>query len=102
MTGATLATGAALMGLLTTSSSILGVAVGLYFPVSKRILACLLAFAAGTLISALAIDLGFQGTEELQRNGFSPVSAWSLVALGFMCGAVIYYTVSLFLDEKGA
>ena len=44
-----------LLGLLTTSSSILGAALGLYAPLSKRVLACVLAFAAGALISALAI-----------------------------------------------
>lgn len=98
----TLTLGAAGMGLLTTSSSLLGAAAGLYFPISKRVLACLLAFAAGTLISALAIDLGFAGTEELQRNGLSPLASWGFVALGFACGAVIYYAVSLFLDEQGA
>ena len=90
------------MGLLTTSSSLLGAAIGLYLPISKRLLACILAFASGTLISALAIDLGFQGTEELRRGGFSPASAWALVAFGFACGAVVYYTVSLFLDRRGA
>lgn len=40
--------------------------------------------------------------EELRRGGFSPASAWALVAFGFACGAVVYYTVSLFLDQQGA
>jgi zinc transporter ZupT len=46
-----------LIGLATTSSAMAGTAIGLYFPLSKRSLACILAFAAGALISALAIDL---------------------------------------------
>jgi hypothetical protein len=44
-----------MLGLLTTSSSMVGAALGLYVPLSKRVLACVLAFAAGALISALAI-----------------------------------------------
>jgi hypothetical protein len=51
---------ASLLGLATTSSPLLGVAIGLYVPFSKRPLACLLAFAAGSLISALAIELGYE------------------------------------------
>ncbi len=43
-----------LLGFLTTSSSIFGAALGLYVPLSKRMLACVLAFAAGALISGLA------------------------------------------------
>jgi hypothetical protein len=43
-----------LIGLATTSSSIVGAALGLYVPIGKRALACILAFAAGSLISALA------------------------------------------------
>ena len=35
-----------LLGLFTTSSSIFGVALGLYLPLSKRMLACVLAFAS--------------------------------------------------------
>jgi zinc transporter ZupT len=50
---------ASLLGLGTTSSSMLGAAIGLYLPISKRLLACLLAFAAGSLISALAIELAY-------------------------------------------
>jgi hypothetical protein len=37
----------------------IGVAVGLYVPISKRLLRCLLAFASGGLVSALAIELAF-------------------------------------------
>jgi hypothetical protein len=59
-----------LLGLLTTSSSMVGAALGLYVPLSKPVLACVLAFAAGAIISALAIELAFQGAEELHRQGF--------------------------------
>jgi hypothetical protein len=52
---------AALLGFGTTSSSIVGARLGLYVQISKRILACILAFAAGALISALAIDKGTPG-----------------------------------------
>ena len=52
-----------LLGLLTTSSSILGAARGLYIPVSTRMLACVLARPAGAIISALAIELAFEGNQ---------------------------------------
>ena len=43
----------------------IGAALGLYLNFSKRFLAGILAFAAGSLIAALAIELGFEGAEEL-------------------------------------
>jgi hypothetical protein len=92
----------ALIGLATTSSSILGAALGLYLPIGKRTLACILAFAAGSLISALAIDLAYEGALELHARGFSAARAWAFVGGGFGLGAVIYYVTSLFLDQKGA
>ena len=61
---------ASVLGLGTTSSSMLGAAIGLYLPISKRPLACLLAFAAGSLISALAIELAYEGALSLHRKGF--------------------------------
>jgi zinc transporter ZupT len=88
----------ALVGLLTTSSSLVGAAMGLYLPLSKRVLA----FAAGALISALAIDLAFEGAEQLHWQGFGADAAWGFIACGFSLGSVIYYTTSLFLDQKGA
>jgi hypothetical protein len=50
---------ASLLGLATPSSAMIEVAVGLYVPISKRLLGCILAFASGGLISALAIELAF-------------------------------------------
>jgi CRP-like cAMP-binding protein len=91
-----------LLGLLTTSSSLVGAALGLYIPLSKRLLASVLAFAAGALISALAIDLAFEGAQELHRQGFGPNAAWAFIGLGFALGSIIYYWTSLFLDQKGA
>jgi len=61
----------ALVGLATTSSAMAGTAIRLYWPLSKRSLACILAFAAGALISALAIDLAYHGAVHLQHAGFS-------------------------------
>jgi hypothetical protein len=55
----------ALLGLATTSSSLLGAALGLYARLPKVVLAAILAFAAGSLISALAIELGYDGAQQL-------------------------------------
>lgn len=90
-----------LLGLGTTSSALAGVAIGLYFPLSKRALACVLAFSAGALISALAIELAYQGALELHRQGFSTRLAWAFVGGGFSIGAVFYYCASLFLEKNG-
>ena len=90
-----------LVGLFTTSSSIIAAAIGRYAPLSKRVLACILDFAAGSLISALAIELAFKGAMELYRQGYDARSAWAFVAGGFACGAVVYLALSLFLEKNG-
>ena len=91
-----------LLGLLTTSSSMVGAALGLYVPLSKRMLACVLAFAAGALISALTIELAFEGAQELHQQGFDANAAWGFIGSGFALGSIIYYFTSIFLDQKGA
>ena len=93
---------AALLGLATTSSSFLGAALGLYIPISKRPLACILAFAAGSLISALAIELAFEGAQDLHHHGYSAGWAWAFIGGGFAVGATIYYVATLYLEERGA
>jgi CRP-like cAMP-binding protein len=92
----------ALLGLGTTSSVMLGAALGLYLPFPPKVLAGILAFAAGSLIAALAIDLGFEGARDLARHGADIQGAWEFIAGGFAVGAVIYYLTSLFLEQKGA
>src|ERR1700744_2975127 len=93
---------AALLGLATTSSSLLGGVIGLYFPLSKRPLACLLAFAAGSLISALAIELAFESAQTLHQRGYDAHAAWAFVSAGFAVGPILYYSASQFLEKKGA
>ena len=92
----------ALLGLATTSSVMLGAVLGLYLPFPKKVLAGILAFAAGSLIAALAIEFGFEGAHELVRQGANVRDAWVSIAGGFAVGAVIYYVASLFLEQKGA
>jgi zinc transporter ZupT len=91
-----------LIGLATTSSAMAGTAIGLYCSLSKRSLACILAFAAGALISALAIDLAYQGAVHLHHAGFSHRFSWAFIGGGFAAGAVIYYWASRYLEKKGA
>ena len=93
---------AALLGLATTSSAMLGVALGLYVPISKRLLGCILAFASGGLISALAIELAFNGAIQLHHQGFGVGASWSLVGSGFAIGAMIYSAFTRYLEQKGA
>lgn len=90
-----------LLGLGTTSSAIGGAAIGLYLPISKRVLACVLAFSAGALISALAIELAYEGAQELHRHAYSTRAAWAFVGGGFAIGAVFYYCASIFLEKNG-
>lgn len=62
----------------------------------------MLAFAAGSLISALAIELAYEGAQSLHQQGFNTRAAWAFVSAGFALGAVIYYSASIFLEKKGA
>ncbi len=90
-----------LIGLGTASSVMAGAAIGLYVPISKRLLACVLAFSAGALISALAIEFAWQGAEQLHHRGFSAGLAWAFVGGGFALGASFYYAASRFLEQRG-
>jgi zinc transporter ZupT len=67
----------AFLGLVTTSSSLLGAAIGLYVRFPKRALAAILAFAAGALISALAIELAYESAQQLHHQAFGMQSAWA-------------------------
>ncbi len=91
----------AILGLFATSSSLLGAAIGLYMAVSKRLLACILAFSAGALVSALAIELAFEGAQQLHQHAYTTRFAWAFIGSGFAAGAIFYYVASLILEQKG-
>jgi len=91
-----------LLGFAATCSNMLGAALGLYFPLPKRVLSCVLAFAAGSLISALAIELAYQGAEELHTGGIGIRTTLLIIGGGFAIGAVLYYVATLYLERKGA
>jgi CRP-like cAMP-binding protein len=91
-----------LLGLAVTSSNMIGAALGIYLRPAKWLLACILAFAAGALITALAIELAYEGAIDLHMRGFTTESAWLFVGGGFAVGAVAYYFIALRLDREGA
>jgi CRP-like cAMP-binding protein len=102
MTGFLEVVAVALVGLLTTSSSLAGALIGLYLRLPKKALAALLAFAAGSLISALAIELAYDSAIELHHHAFTTRAAWLFVGGGFGLGAAIYYCGTMFLEQRGA
>lgn len=84
---------AGLWGLLAGSALLLGAAVGYFARVPQRIIAGIMAFGGGVLISALAFDLM---DEAYKRGGFDAV------AVGFLGGAVAYTGANWFLAYQGA
>ena len=84
---------AGLWGGLAGGALLLGAAAGYLAPVPRRIVAGVMAFGAGVLISALAFDLM---DEALARGGF----AWT--AAGFLGGAVLYTGANWLLARRGA
>jgi CRP-like cAMP-binding protein len=102
VSAATTLAATALVGLLTTSAVMIGSTLGLYGRLSKKMLAGMLAFAAGMLISSLGLELAYDGARELHGRGFPKELAWAFISGGFALGAVIYYVASRFLDRHGA
>jgi zinc transporter ZupT len=86
-----------LLGLLTTSSSMVGAALGLYVPLSKRVLACVLAFAAGALISG--IPEAAASASMLKRAGYSPFKVFALWSAVLVAGIVAAAAGKIFVGS---
>ncbi len=84
---------AGLWGLLSGSALLLGAAVGYFVQVPQRLIAFVMAFGAGVLISTLAFELM---EEAYQRGGFDAT------AIGFLTGAAVYTGVNWYLAHRGA
>ena len=80
-------------GLLSGSALIIGAAVGFYLNISQRLIAAIMAFGSGVLISALSFDLM---DEAYKRDGFIST------AIGFVGGAAVYTAANWMVNRQGA
>jgi ZIP family zinc transporter len=84
---------AGLWGLLGGGALVIGALIAWFSTVPPKIVASVMAFGSGVLISAVAFDL----MEEAAKVGGLPATA-----LGFLCGAVVYLAANLVLARHGA
>ena len=77
-------------GLLASSAFPIGVLLGLYAPMPRRLLASVVAFGAGVLVVALTVELM---TEALEQGAL----AWALG--GLLTGSVIYVAIDQALER---
>jgi ZIP family zinc transporter len=82
---------AVVFGAIASSALVIGAVLGVFVRLPQRLLAMLLAFAAGSLITALAFEL-FEDSYE--QGGAVPAG------IGFAAGAVVFTVVSSWLDRR--
>ena len=88
-----LAVQAGLWGLLAGSALMLGAVIGWFASLPQRLVAGIMAFGAGVLISALSFEL----IDEAWVNGGLPATA-----LGFLAGALIFTGANIVVSRLGA
>lgn len=84
---------AGLWGLLAGGALVVGAAIAWSVRVPQRVVASVMAFGAGVLISALAFDL----VDEAEASG-----GLTATALGFLTGATAYVVANVALARHGA
>lgn len=80
-------------GLLAGSALVLGAALGWALRVPQRLVAGVMAFGSGVLISALSFELM---DEAYRRGGFLAAGS------GFLAGAIVFTAVNAWLSRRGA
>jgi ZIP family zinc transporter len=86
--------GAFLWGLVATSSLILGGLIACHLSLSKRTVGIIMAFGAGTLISAVSYELILEAVRIARLTGFP--------ALGLFAGASAFYGSDWLIGRLGA
>lgn len=84
---------AGLWGLLSGSALVIGAGLTYLFALPQRLVAAVMAFGSGVLISALSFEL----MDEAFRQGGFPATA-----AGFLGGAVIYTVANIAVNRHGA
>lgn len=80
-------------GLVAGGALLVGAAVGYWVKVPPRLIAAIMAFGSGVLISALSFELM---EEAYHKGGFAST------ALGFLAGAAVYTLANWLLSRQGA
>jgi ZIP family zinc transporter len=80
-------------GLVAGGALVLGAVVGYYMKVPQRLIAAIMAFGSGVLISALSFEL----IEEAYAKG-----GFTSMAIGFLGGAAVYTAANWVLAIRGA
>ncbi|QOY92619.1 ZIP family zinc transporter [Massilia sp. UMI-21] len=93
MTGIPMWLQAGLWGLLAGGALLLGAAAGYRLRVSQRLIAAIMAFGSGVLISALSFEMMDHAYE---TGGFASTAA------GFLGGATVYTLANRWLSRRGA
>jgi ZIP family zinc transporter len=84
---------AALWGFVAGSALLVGAAIGIWAHISRRIVALVMGFGAGALVSAVSFDL----TEEaLNLGGAAPT------ALGLAAGGISFFVGDLLIERRQA
>jgi zinc transporter, ZIP family len=82
-----------LWGLLATSSLILGGIIATRISISKKVLGLIMAFGAGTLISAVSYELIYEAVKIGKGTGFP--------AFGIFAGALTFFFSEKLIDNMG-
>lgn len=80
-------------GLVSGSAVIIGALLAYFTKVPQKLIAFIMAFGSGVLISALAFNLM---DEAYKRGGFDST------AIGFVSGAIVYSVANYFISKSGA
>jgi ZIP family zinc transporter len=88
-----LALQAGLWGLFSGSALVLGALAAWFVPIPQRLIAAVMAFGSGVLISALSFEL----MDEAYRTG-----GFLYTAIGFLAGAAVYTAANVYLASRGA
>ena len=80
---------AGLWGLVAGSALVIGAAIGYFVQVRQRIIAAIMAFGSGVLISALSFEL----MEEAYKLG-----GFDSTAIGFVGGAAVFTAANWFVN----
>src|SRR5438552_18160256 len=80
-------------GLFAGFALVVGALIGYFLRVPQRVIAGIMYFGSGVLISALSFDLM---DEAYKKGGFDST------AIGFISGAIVYTLANVLLAKKGA